>query len=356
MAPHPLPGSQSSTDTEGRPALERRYRRLLSVYPRGHRLTYGEEMVGVLMESAAPHQQRPSLRDATVLLRHATGARLRQLRQLPGQALRTRSPQWTEAAAVFALLGAVLLTAKHAYWLVRIAADVAEFPWHDRPPTVPLDQTVLTGAWLLTTVALALRYTRVGAVLAFASLAGELVFAFGNSLTGDTTLPLQVTSAALAAAAAVLARGVPARRHWSLLGFGLAALALAGSGTTNLAPAAPGLSMIGGRETLAAAVAIALALGWVLFGLTAPVRRRMLVLLAPVAAQILIFDLRNRPPYTIQDGLGTPDALLLFTVAVLTLAAALLYLRRLERVRHLLALGRAAEHRASQPDTDQGGG
>jgi hypothetical protein len=35
-------------------ALERRYRRLLAVYPPAHRRVHGEEMVGVLLASARP--------------------------------------------------------------------------------------------------------------------------------------------------------------------------------------------------------------------------------------------------------------------------------------------------------------
>jgi hypothetical protein len=42
--------------------LENRYRRLLALFPRDHRLLYEEEMIGVLMADAESGQGRPSLR------------------------------------------------------------------------------------------------------------------------------------------------------------------------------------------------------------------------------------------------------------------------------------------------------
>ncbi len=51
--------------------LERRYRRLLAFYPRPFRREHGEEMLAVLLESAAEGQRWPRLGDSANLLRNA---------------------------------------------------------------------------------------------------------------------------------------------------------------------------------------------------------------------------------------------------------------------------------------------
>jgi hypothetical protein len=56
--------------------LERRYRRLLSWYPRTFRREKGQEVLTVLMASAADGQRRPSLADAADLVRSALWMRL----------------------------------------------------------------------------------------------------------------------------------------------------------------------------------------------------------------------------------------------------------------------------------------
>jgi hypothetical protein len=49
-------------------ALEARYRLLLWAYPRRYRRERGAEMIGTLMDAAAPDQRRPTVREATVLV------------------------------------------------------------------------------------------------------------------------------------------------------------------------------------------------------------------------------------------------------------------------------------------------
>lgn len=74
--------------------LERRYRRLLKAYPAGHRATYEQEMIGVLLAGSGPEQRFPALADTFDLL---------------WAGLRTRAAGWRNAAAVAGLLGAVFL-------------------------------------------------------------------------------------------------------------------------------------------------------------------------------------------------------------------------------------------------------
>ena len=57
--------------------LERRYRRLLRLYPRAFRREHLEEVLAVLMAGAAPDQRRPRLGEAADLVWGATFTRLR---------------------------------------------------------------------------------------------------------------------------------------------------------------------------------------------------------------------------------------------------------------------------------------
>ncbi|NUW35071.1 hypothetical protein HTZ77_27105 [Nonomuraea sp. SMC257] len=85
--------------------LERRYRRLLRLYPRDHRARHEEEMLGVLMETAEPGRRRPHPRDVTDLLIGAAALRLR--RPISRQSLLW----WRDAARVAAALGPLALIA-----------------------------------------------------------------------------------------------------------------------------------------------------------------------------------------------------------------------------------------------------
>jgi hypothetical protein len=68
------------TDSRG---LERRYRRLLALYPRAFRGEREEEMLAVLMAGAAEGQQRPRLDESTNLIGSAIFTRLRQTKLQP---------------------------------------------------------------------------------------------------------------------------------------------------------------------------------------------------------------------------------------------------------------------------------
>jgi len=62
----------------GSAALERRYRRLLVLFPADHRREYAEEMIGVLLASTPEGRRRPRLADAFDLIAGGLRARLRQ--------------------------------------------------------------------------------------------------------------------------------------------------------------------------------------------------------------------------------------------------------------------------------------
>jgi hypothetical protein len=63
--------------------LERRYRRLLALYPKEFRHEHAQEMLSVLIAGAVDGQRRPRLAEAADLVANAIFMRLRQTR-LPG--------------------------------------------------------------------------------------------------------------------------------------------------------------------------------------------------------------------------------------------------------------------------------
>jgi hypothetical protein len=98
--------------------LEWRYRRLLRLYPRAFRATNADEMIGVLMASAADGQDRPARADVGDLVRGSLLARLRGPRG-----------GWPFALAAFALVAPLLL----------VLTDIllVAFPYSESRPAVP---------------------------------------------------------------------------------------------------------------------------------------------------------------------------------------------------------------------------
>lgn len=69
--------------------LERRYRRLLVLYPRRYRRRHEEEILAVLLEGASPGQRRPRLAEAASLAWSGLGMRLRPGVPRPARTVRT---------------------------------------------------------------------------------------------------------------------------------------------------------------------------------------------------------------------------------------------------------------------------
>ncbi len=80
--------------------LERRYRRLLSWYPRSFRSRYEQEVLGVLMTGAKENQRRPGVAESVDVLRSALVMRLRRAGARP--------PVTIRAAVQLMLVGAVV--------------------------------------------------------------------------------------------------------------------------------------------------------------------------------------------------------------------------------------------------------
>jgi hypothetical protein len=138
--------------------LEQRYRRLLACYPAGHRSTYEEEMLGVLLASARSGQRRPGVAETFDLVGGAGRIRLRSL------AAGTPDPGWRDALALTSLIAPVLLVAlalrQNLGWLAALTRH-----------------NVVPGGWLagiavlLVPVALGLLgFRRIGALAAAATV------------------------------------------------------------------------------------------------------------------------------------------------------------------------------------------
>jgi hypothetical protein len=107
--------------------LEYRYRRLLAWYPRDHRATHEDEMVGVLLASAEPGQTRPGLGDRADLL--WGGLKLHTRRAFG----RASVPNWRDALAVAGVVGTLVLlipelvsTAIAAAWGFPLATQLIQ--------------------------------------------------------------------------------------------------------------------------------------------------------------------------------------------------------------------------------------
>ncbi|OLR93358.1 hypothetical protein [Actinokineospora bangkokensis] len=142
---------------------ERRYRRLLALYPRDHREHRGEEMLGVLLEGG-----EPGWRDYADLVAGALRLHLRRVFALDGGV----DPR--DVLAVVSLLGpiAVLVGATSALrevaWWVKVGS-FWQMPWSEQVPDAPV-----WAIWAITAV-LALcglrRSAAVGAWVACAAYA-----------------------------------------------------------------------------------------------------------------------------------------------------------------------------------------
>ena len=340
--------------------LERAYRWLLACYPREHRRQYEEEMLGVLLDDADPGQRRPRAKDVRALLSSALRARTRHA------VVNLSSEHWRAAAAVFGLVAPLALLA-YAGRLPSLNLTLAALggvpgfsSWQSWAQVyLPWESWVPAVGWLAVAVLAATRWRRAAAVLAWPAAALEMLRAFRDYNSDYYTLVVNLWPVALAVLAAT-ALTVPARRsatallgRWRIALLTGATLLVGGSLPTLAAMVFPSLQ--GGSvrtplfftnavTTLEAALLSAgylLGLGAVL-SIGAPLRRRVLALLAPVGAMLLLRRigylylpfLHGHPsspdgPVGVNPGQG----LLLVLIPILTLAIAVAGVHRRERPR-----------------------
>ena len=210
-------------------ALERRYRRLLAVYPPAHRRVHGQEMVGVLLASARPRQRWPRLADAADLIAGAVRIQVRALRGRPA------GPAWADALALLSVIAPMLLLADGLATTdllgvaIRSAAGSPENPfWLAYPWIWP----ITFGPAIVVLLALA-GWRRSVAVTALLTTAGAAVPEVVASITylASPGLALKTYLGLLAAAGAMLSpgprRGMQILRWWGAAMTGAIALGLA---------------------------------------------------------------------------------------------------------------------------------
>lgn len=268
--------------------LELQYRRLLAAYPAAHRRDYEEEMVGVLMAGAEPGQRRPAPREAADLLWSGLVARLGR----GAQELRTAG--WRDAAAVAGLISVLLLAAVAGRRLVLGVQVIWEYDDPMRRFGIDggllFDVAARSAAWVAVLVAVLLAARRTAVGLAVVALLVELA-AIGVWLPDQEFHAIRMSWAPmlslLTVALLVLSRGgrpataVLGRRGLALIGGGLLLVALGAVLHWWQLP----LRILGLITVPDAVLIVAGAL--LLAGLQripAEIRRRILVLLAPVLA------------------------------------------------------------------------
>jgi hypothetical protein len=103
----------------GAGALERRYRRLLRLFPARYRSEHEEEMLAVLMASATDGQRRPRLADSADLVMSAVFLHWREI---------TRQPRWAWERRHWRLV--VRVRVASGVWLLILGSIVlAEGGW-----------------------------------------------------------------------------------------------------------------------------------------------------------------------------------------------------------------------------------
>ncbi|GAA4592608.1 hypothetical protein BJY16_000691 [Actinoplanes octamycinicus] len=263
--------------------LERRYRRLLRIYPAAHRAAYQEEMLGVLLAGSPPGRRFPGPGDALDLVRAGLTARFtRRSTKVPGTG-------WRDAIAVTALVVALLI----AGFAVATCAEALLDRAHGVPrqlagATGLLDPALRAVAWLaVAAAALTGRYRAAAAMSGLALLAefGSVAFWLGLTPWQAMRLAWAPCMAILVATAFVTARTARPIRE-IVGGFGRALLVAAG-----IVPAAAAWAAeapVPGFDDLSVWVPLALVSGMVI-GIDPPVRRRVVLLVPAMMLTPVVF-------------------------------------------------------------------
>jgi hypothetical protein len=179
---------------------EHHYRRLLLAYPAQHRAAHGEEMLGVLMDTATP-RSRPKLADAADLVRGGLIVRAR----------RADAAGWGDALAVLGVVTAMLVCTLAPLGLCLLLFSAF----------APTKGCLAMLAWPLAVAAGLAGLRRTTAALSVAATFALLAFSDLAGWAGPT---------AMLASLAAIATAFPSdtRRGWRVLGRGRAASLVAG--------------------------------------------------------------------------------------------------------------------------------
>lgn len=143
--------------------LERRYRRLLRLYPTAYQQTRGAEMLAVLMDSAPPGRRRPQWREAQALLLGALRARA------GAHERRTAGQSWRVALSAAATM-LLVQYAGDALWKTMYSPDGLGIP-----TALIAANLAIAAACVLAIVAVARGWYLAAVVLAAGTFAFETV-------------------------------------------------------------------------------------------------------------------------------------------------------------------------------------
>jgi hypothetical protein len=344
-------------------SLEDGYRRLLSLYPRQHRLLYEEEMIAVLMAGAEPGRRRPSPAEWFDLAVSAAAVRFRRA----GQALAAEA--WRQAAYAVLLGGSIALLVIGLNRLGLATGVRLRFgPDGVQPGVVDYLRPVL---WALVVAAALTRFRVLAALLAVAAAVNEGVrtaafYDWSPSQVLRTCWLLTIAGVVVIAAVALVRAGpVPRPRGLWLLTIGGALAVIGGVADYAWMPLVhrnpafveiSGKIVLVGSGTACYAIAAVLALcAWL--RLPGAVRLRTLVFGVPVLAMLIMVPNGFGGFMTSsQRNVDHPNPLLWFqwvilvAVPVLAFALGVLALQGFERLRLLVRLGRAVEHPEVAPE------
>jgi len=347
--------------------LERRYRRLLTLYPWSHRRRYEEEMLTVLLDGAEPGRRRPGMRDVVNVAVAAASVRLRAI---PG-ALAT--PAWSAGAAVAGLLASLALLAAAVGPQINRATPVYLFDGSSVSHLVVFGRPgswLPVAGWAAVILCAVLGWRRPAAGLAWLG-AGWQVFDFARAYRDLPVLGVDVAwkvvlAVAAASALTVAGSGALALIGWRrMLAIGAALALLLAAPLVNLLTAPEYSSLepmttyvFGGYEStsdwgilliMAVLAAAWLALAIALISLAPAIRRRLVVLILPVAVPVLVDKLALAGWRTSTGNMGHAIPLVpvqwlaLFGLPVLVGLAGAAYIQRREHLLHLVELGRSAD-------------
>jgi hypothetical protein len=220
--------------------LERRYRRMLALYPAGHREQHDEEMVGVLLASAT-EGRLAHLADLTDLATGAIRIRMRfAIKRHREQGLLrglVHDERWRDALAVASVVAPlVLLVSMLAQFNIpqAVAGTTIGHPYRPLSGSLTLTDWPLSfGAPLVALLAFA-RLRRLGGLAALV-LAGSQLFQLPAQSIAPYSSPalafavmLSLTAAAGLLLSAGAARGLAVLRWWGAASIGVGALILGG--------------------------------------------------------------------------------------------------------------------------------
>ncbi|MEU1678026.1 hypothetical protein ABZ422_02910 [Micromonospora zamorensis] len=346
--------------------LERRYRRLLAVYPWEHRRVYEDEMLAVLLAGARPGQRRPGAAD----VRNLVGAGLRTRLRVGARGFTESS--WADAATVAGLLVAVVLLALTSKALLDQLVRASSLPPGFASSGPDLVDWLHVAGWAGVCAAVLVGWRWVAAGLAWAGVLGRGALVAPQAGDNPTYVVDTLPQFALAVVAAA-ALTVPASRRRAIVVLGVgrllalvlapvAMIALLGANRVN----SPTFDFVDGVSYqvlygieasselvvwlyVAGLAAAALAMVIAVATLTPEVRRRIVVMLLPVAALALVIDsaLAGWVTSTMHMGHTVPlvpaQWAMLVLVAPVTFLAGALLVRRREETLRMVALGRNAD-------------